>query len=213
MKVLWLALPMSIGVFALACGEPEAKRGLQIDPIDSKRPDVGQTRAAPEAAPENASDAGIAEVPSKQATEAVNDCQSALDLGSLNGERKAIGEAAETFAAQGHCSKWLKVRVTEASSGLSALAINATLNSPSSTKFDLHAYVNKDKDESACGTQASSSATTLSNVDEINLTWGDDGWWSSDDSRTVILEVRSANGACDASSTWSLVVRTTTSTN
>jgi hypothetical protein len=222
MKILALLLPVSLGVAALACGEPEPRQGLQIDPIGSQAPDPAKDKDTAKDDTDKGAHEAADKVPAPAAdahdagSDRVNDCASAVDLGQMSGEPKNIGEAAETLGTQGHCSKWIKLRVNEKSSAREPLAINATLNSPSSTKFDLHAYVNKEKDESACGMEPTlSSATTLSNVDEINLTWGDDGWWwsSADDSRTVIFEVRSANGACDATSSWSLVVHTTTATN
>ena len=94
--------------------------------------------------------------------------------------------------------------MSETSKLPASLAVQATLVSPKSTKFDLYAYVDKKDDSLACITPSASSASTLGSVDHVELDWSDN--WFGNDSRTVAIEVRSRNGSCDASSTWSLLV-------
>lgn len=213
MKRLLLILPL-FGLLSVACAESDSEPALEIDPINSagdkakggedQKGDTapGPATGGPEAPAEKA--------PPPATTPAIgpeNTCQTALSLGQMDGEPKLGTAKGDTFAAQGHCSKWFKLRVNEGSGGYIGLEVKAKLISPPSAKFDLHAYVNEDKDEIECTTPKVSSATTLSNVDSIDLKWGDS--YFSDDSRTVTIEVR-AKGSCDATASWSLLVESAT---
>lgn len=221
MKRLLLVAPLLLGALSLACGSTDSDPELEIDPVSScsgskcAKKDAGKDDEVDPSTPSTPakSDAGTSTpAPTSDGgttttTDTPNTCETAINLGQMNGEPKLANQPADKFSAQGHCSKWLKLRVNEDSSGLQALQLKATLISPPNHKFNLYAYVNPDEDVLECTTPLASSESTLSSIDDLTLTWGDS--WFSDDSRTVTIEVR-ATDSCDDKSSWSLLLSSAT---
>jgi hypothetical protein len=135
-----------------------------------------------------------------------NACQTAHDLGAVQGDK-----GSDSVSATGSGSTWLKVRATEADSSLIGhpMILTVTLNSPADEKFDLYVYGNPDADTVECssvmGQSVGQSPATAS------LKWGELGYWANDkdDSRTISIEVRSANAntTCDPNEKWNLTVK------
>lgn len=219
MRCLALGI-VAVGWSLAACGgEDEARNGIEVAPAtgcqgaacDESSPEGEPTKAArgPSAdAPET--DPGTPPAPPVQAPapSTENTCTTAVDLGSMAGEAKLFESNVESFATQGACTTWVKIRVAETRSVPDGLGVKATLVSPSTKKFDLSAFVDKDKDELACQTPTETSASTTSTVDDVSVVWGDS--LLSDDSRTVTFQVKSRDGKCDPTNKWSLVVKSRT---
>lgn len=206
-----------IGMFLVACGgEDEPRNAVEVAPAgcdgddcsSEEAPAKEATRTAKGGAPASDPQAPGATPSTSEpvaAPSTENTCQTAVDLGSMAGEPKALASNVETFSTQGRCTTWVKIRVNETSNFSDPMQVQATLISPSSHKFDLLGYVNEGKDEVECATPTKTSATTTSSVDSVNLQWGDD--WLDSDSRTVVFQVKSRDGKCDPTNTWSLVVK------
>jgi hypothetical protein len=198
-----------------ACAGPDVPDpSLGIEPVTSckgahcqQQADAGADQARDAGASASAAEAGAAAVDAGPVAHAENTCATAVDLGQMAGEPKYITVKPDEASAQAHCSAWAKIRVIEASNGIIPLEVKATLISPKTKKFDLFAYVDPDQDVTSCQKPTATSASTLSSVDTVNLKWGDS--WSNDDSRTVMFQVKSRDGSCDPTSTWSLVVSST----
>lgn len=134
----------------------------------------------------------------------VRTCGAARDLGTISGD---VG--ADQVVAQGNCSDWVKVRVTENNKYPvgDALEVSATLVSPSGEDFDLFAYVNDAADAIECTTVKAKSELPASRSDVLKVEFGETYYPNaSDDSRTVTFEVRKKSGKCSVGS-WSLVVQ------
>lgn len=141
--------------------------------------------------------------PNSNSGEASNSCDTARDLGAISGDVDA-----PQLTAQGTCSEWLRVRVTENDSYPIAddLKVLLTLVSPAGQNFDLFAYVDPEVDTLACETPTGSSEAPAGRSDELALAWGETYTANnSDDSRTVSIEIRS-QGACTGGS-WTLLVQ------
>jgi hypothetical protein len=127
----------------------------------------------------------------------VNDCASAVQLTDINGD---TGDDIRTLS--GSTSQWVKVLVKDVAFTLSNTneSYTATLTSPPGLEFALFAY---DGDAStpdcfAAPLIGSGSPQVISDA------WPDG---SGNDNRWITFEVRYVSGpACDASSTWTLVV-------
>ena len=133
---------------------------------------------------------------------ATNACASATDLGVVSGDSNA-----DTKQKSGSGSTWLKVRVTEDNSSIlgQSLTLQVTLDVPTGSDYDLYAYLNTTSDTSPCGTSPAkkSDAGGIGSNEQLKLDWGDGIVGSgSDDSRTVVIEIRHKGGTCEQ---WSLI--------
>lgn len=211
MRSVALLLVSALSVSALvACADESSSRDEPITAADKKTPakeaacqgdacgpseDPYGDTTAPET--ENASEPTS---PEPAQTSANASCETAKDLGSMNGD---IGEA--TFSAQGSCTSWYKVRVTEGQSwDTPPQRIDIQLVSPDDEKFDVFVHVDPDADRVECTTVYAKSDTPTGRIDNVPVSWGDN-WWA-DDSRTVMIEVKSKSGRCSQKGTFSLVV-------
>jgi hypothetical protein len=210
---------VAVGMLLVACAaEEEPRNGVDVAPASACKgadcaedaPGKEPTKTARGQAPAPAAGDPSAPAPPPIETPSPsteNTCQTAVDLGSMAGEPVLFSSNIETFATQGRCTTWVKIRVNETSSFPNPMQLEASLISPSSHKFDLLAYVNVAKDEVECATPTKVSASTTSNVDKVSLLWSD-GW--GDDSRTVTVQVKSRDGKCDSANAWVLTVNTAT---
>ena len=85
------------------------------------------------------------------------------------------------------------------------MTMTATLTSPAATNYDLYLYVNGGSDVLSC-TTPSGAATKNGTMQSQKLTWGETGTFSngSDDSRTVVVEVRAPATGCSSGADWQL---------
>ena len=217
-----LALPLlaAFGLAAVACGgaDDSSDGSLQIDPVngcvsggDCKRStDDGsssdkETTAAPAPPTSDAPPEDTTPTTTVAAAKADNTCKTAHDMGEIPGEHIIEGDAGHPKTIKGTCDSWVKIRVKETSSFWNDLGADAKLTSSPKQKFDLYAYVDIGADDQSCTTPYAHSGTTLSQVDDVPITWSD-SFWKSDNSRTVTYEVKSHDGKCAAGSSWSLTV-------
>ncbi len=205
---------MAVGISLAACGgEDEARNGIEVAPAtgcqgegcEESSLEGEPTKSAPGQAPAPAgTDAPDPVAPPAPSTE--NTCETAFDLGTMAGEAVDFDKDIVTFATQGTCTTWVKLRVEERQSfSTRPMVVRALLVSPPGTKFDLDAYVNPAEDKLECTTPLVSSASTTSNMDELTLTWGDD--WFDDDTRTATFRVKSRDGKCAPAGSWSLLLK------
>jgi hypothetical protein len=208
---------LALGLVLVACaGDDEREEEVEVAPKaecrgsgcndleDNKTSQAQETTSTPAPTPTD-------ETPKPQEKPSgskENTCETAVDLGQMAGERRMYESEVEKLSTQGTCSTWVKLRVNETSNDFAPMEIEATLISPASLKFDLFAYVNVKEDVLSCQTPYAMAASTVSNIDELPLSWKDD-YWGDDDSRTVTFHVRSRNGQCAPDGSWSLVVRST----
>lgn len=129
----------------------------------------------------------------------------AMTLTSLAGDKSG-----PTDTATGTTSEWLRIDMTEQDSSLTAHAmkITAALTSPSGSNFDLYAYLGSKVGDIQCATPKGQSTNPAGQTDTVSFQWGETGTFAngSDDSATVMLEVRWVSGTCSSGSTWSLSV-------
>lgn len=198
-----------LGALLVACGEEDPRNAVEVAPTteadvtgsesDAEEPSrTSRAPGSPEAAPQDGNAPQTA--PSTE-----NTCATAVDLGKMPGEVKLLESDAVKLSSQGKCTTWVKLRVEETSRWDGPMEVEAVLVSPPTKKFDLLGFVNTAKDEVECATPAATSASTTSNVDRVLLRWTDR--WNQDDSRTVTIQVKSRDAACDESSNWSLIVK------
>jgi hypothetical protein len=128
--------------------------------------------------------------------DAPNDCLGAIELCTVKGD-----EGNDLCSADGTTSKWLKVRVEEASLLIAQLSYSVSLHSPPGMLFEV--YVRRGD----CGSPEQKGMGTPPSVEE---TWSDviahdDGGW-------VMIEVRHAMGnLCGPQAQWTLTARGHTS--
>ncbi len=132
-------------------------------------------------------------------------CQAPHVMGSISGDLNQ-----GTLTAQGSCSEWLRVRLTEDAHGVLAgqMKITATLLSPAGENFDVYLHVNAATDVLECNTVAAKSELGPGQADIAKTAWGE--YYAAndaDDSRYVTIEVKNHNGASCSASPWSLVVQ------
>lgn len=128
---------------------------------------------------------------------------SATTLTSIAGD-----QSGPTDNATGTTSEWLRIDLTEQDSSLTAHAmkLTATLSSPPGSNFDLYAYLGSKIGDIQCTTPKGQSTNPAGQTDTVSFDWGETGTFAngSDDSATVMLEVRWVSGTCSSGSTWSL---------
>jgi hypothetical protein len=130
---------------------------------------------------------------------------SATSLGSVAGD-----ESGATVSASGYTSEWLRLDETEQDSSPTAKAMifTATLTSPPGMNYDLYAYLGPSGSVGTpeCTTVKGQSTNPAGEQDQVTFQWGETGTFAngSDDSATVMIEVRWISGACSTSQNWSL---------
>ena len=111
-----------------------------------------------------------------------------------------------TASASGYQSAWYQIRVTEDDNSVIgvAMTMTATLTSPAATNYDLYLYVNTGTDALSC-TTPNGAATKNGTTQSQKLKWGEGTVANgSDDSRTVVVEVRAPATGCMSTATWQL---------
>lgn len=135
------------------------------------------------------------------ATLPTNTCQTARGMGTVSGDTGATA-----VSTTGKCSEWISFRATEDNSGALGVPMKAKVTlTMTGHDFDLFVYFNPNKDVLSCAS-AFAVSQTRGTVDEVlSLQWGEGTVANgSDDSRTIALQVQSAEGPCPAGSSWSL---------
>jgi hypothetical protein len=136
-------------------------------------------------------------------------CPSAASIGHVSGDTRA-----DTVTADGTTSTWLHVVVTEDDSAWAGRPVHlrATLTTPPTEAFELHAYLDVSKRDDAGLDCVHDVAQSLPSggAAVLDFSWGDPPDASAngyDDGRTVALEVRSISGTCASTAPWHLEVR------
>jgi hypothetical protein len=129
------------------------------------------------------------------ACDATTSCLTNVAMGTVRGD---IGT--DVVQASGKTSEWLRVTVAEGDSSIFAadLKFTATLTSPPGMDFNLFVY------QSPCNSGLYGQSTNTSAIDTVTGGWGD--ILGSDETRTVILEVRYASGGTCGGPSWALEV-------
>lgn len=135
-----------------------------------------------------------------------NQCAAnATFLGSVAGD-----ESGSPVGASGYTSEWLRLDETEQdSSPLAApMIFTATLTSPPGMNYDLYAYLGASGGVGniECTMVKAQSTNAAGEQDQVSFEWGETGTFAndSDDSATVMIEVRWVSGACSNAQNWSL---------
>ncbi|HTQ47627.1 MAG TPA: hypothetical protein VMI75_32950 [Polyangiaceae bacterium] len=130
---------------------------------------------------------------------------SATALTSLAGD-----ESGSTDTETGTTSEWLRIDMTEQDSSPigKPMIVTATLTSPSGSNFDLYLYLGSSVGDIKCTSPKGQSTNPGGQTDSVSFKWGETGSLAngSDDSATVMIEVRWVSGTCSAGSSWSLAV-------
>jgi hypothetical protein len=129
---------------------------------------------------------------------------SATSLGSVAGD-----ESGSTVGASGYTAEWLRLDETEQDSSIigHAMIFTATLTSPPGMNYDLYAYLGSSIGDIQCSSPKGQSTNPAGQQDQVSFQWGETtGGISngSDDSATVMIEVRWVSGACSTSQNWSI---------
>jgi hypothetical protein len=138
------------------------------------------------------------------ATDPGRTCQTARDLGALSGDT-----GTRSISAQGFCSDWLRVRVTEDWRGPTGgmMKVTATLISPDREDFDVIVYLNAASDVLECTTAMAKSELPAGRSDVARASWGERYTFNSgDDSRTVSVRIKKKSGTC-SNQPWSLLLQ------
>jgi hypothetical protein len=154
---------------------------------ESRRPTSPTTPPVTPPAPDGGSDAGPAPV-----CGAIPSCSGAKILPAITGDG-----AGTTTAANGWGSQWLSIKVREDSSSGDPLGVTAYLDAADGSQLDFFLY------DSSCTTMLDSHVGP-SDRKVLIADWGDTPF--IDNTRTLMLEIRHMNGACDAQHTWQLEV-------
>jgi hypothetical protein len=129
----------------------------------------------------------------------------ATSLGSVAGD-----ESGSTVSASGYTSEWLRLDETEQDSSPvgKPMIFTATLTSPPGMNYDLYAYLGASGGVGniECTTVKGQSTNPAGEQDQVSFQWGETGGIAngSDDSATVMIEVRWVSGACSTAQNWSL---------
>ncbi len=119
-------------------------------------------------------------------------------------------QSGPTDTATGTTSEWLRIDMTEQDNSIvaHAMKITAALTSPSGSNFDLYAYLGSKIGDIQCASPKGQSTNPAGQTDTVSFQWGETGTFAngSDDSATVMLEVRWVSGTCSSGNTWSLSV-------
>ncbi len=130
---------------------------------------------------------------------------SATSLGSVAGD-----ESGSAVAASGYTSEWLRLDETEQDSSPAGkpMIFTATLTSPPGMNYDLYAYLGASGavGSAECTAVKGQSTNPAGEQDQVSFQWGETGTFAndSDDSATVMIEVRWVSGACSTAQNWSL---------
>jgi hypothetical protein len=204
MMSAWVRLGvLSVG---LLTGCASGTGGLSGDDNPVKPVDAGVDAAASEDAGEvdagfdaGEQDAGAdaGEVDAGDPCEATSTCAQPTMLGMVRGDTND-----DRIDLNGVGNAFVAVYVKEDNGSIIRVPIkvSATLESPPGANFDLIMYAEQD----SCGAVTDSSTTNFS--DMVATSW-DEGLTSSDDSRTVLFEIRHVSGDCSAAFPWKLEVR------
>lgn len=181
-------------------GTPQKDSGAE----DTAQPDAdASTEAPPDTNTPDSLDAPAEEAPLSCDPTAL--CPDLESIGSVSGDTDS-----PSITANGTRSKWLKVRVTEDDSGLTAVALSATLtlDSPAGSNFDLYVYVaNTAQQTDIECTKLTKASTNASGADVVSIGWPDkQGVGGLEDGRNVTVEIRFAGGTCPDTAPWSLLV-------
>jgi hypothetical protein len=198
-----------VGALAAACGDAEtSSEGGRFDEVTSPPATARDAAADGEpSAPEAPGSSSGTATPSPPPTTTPGEpatCTTARDLGAISGD---TGTASVT--AQGTCSDWVRLRVTENDGGpfAATMKLTATLISPDKEDFDLFVHVNADSDVVECATVTGKSELPAGRSDIVKAEWGEQYVGNySDDSRTVSVEVRKKTGRC-ATQPWALLLQ------
>ena len=115
-------------------------------------------------------------------------------------------QSGPTVGASGYTSEWLRIDVTEQDSNIvgKKLTLTAALTSPPGMNYDLYAYLGGSVGDIQCSNPKAQSTSTTG-VDQVSFQWGEGSISNgSDDSATVMLEIRWVSGACTNTQNWSL---------
>jgi hypothetical protein len=126
-------------------------------------------------------------------------------LGSVAGD-----ESGSPVASSGYTSEWLRLDETEQDSSPLAVPMifTATLTSPPGMNYDLYAYLGASGGVGniECAMVKAQSTNPAGEQDQVSFEWGETGTFANDtdDSATVMIEVRWVSGACSNTQNWSL---------
>jgi hypothetical protein len=126
---------------------------------------------------------------------------SATPLPSIAGD-----QSGPTVGASGYTSEWLRIDVTEQDNSVvgKKLTFTAALTSPPGMNYDLYAYLGGSVGDIQCSNPKAQSTSTTG-IDQVSFQWGEGAVANgSDDSATVMLEIRWVSGACTNTQNWSL---------
>lgn len=188
-----------------ACNEAELAQGEPYAPSATLATGPGQPRPPPcEAGCEAEASPSVPDAdPDVVGVSPSNTCTTAKVLGSVSGDT-----AADVISANGTCSEWLRVRVTENDTSVIGAKLELTLTlTPTGQDFDLLAYLDTAVDRLSCIAPLTRSEKPGTAVESITLSWGEGGTANNaDDSRDVSILVL-AKEPCVPGSTWALRVR------
>jgi hypothetical protein len=87
------------------------------------------------------------------------------------------------------------------------MKINATLDVPQGSNFDLYMYMDVGANQLTCSTLVQKSTGVGSSTESVSMQWGG-GFWTpgSDYTRPIRFEVRHVDGACGNTGKWKLTV-------
>jgi hypothetical protein len=119
-------------------------------------------------------------------------------------------ESGSPVSSSGYTSEWLRLDETEQDSSPLAVPMifTATLTSPPGMNYDLYAYLGASGGVGniECTMVKAQSTNPAGEQDQVSFEWGETGTFAndSDDSATVMIEVRWVSGACTNTQNWSL---------
>jgi len=116
-------------------------------------------------------------------------CITAREVGEVDGDGSGSSKT-ET----GTGSEWLAIKVKEESNSSKDVGLRARLTVPAGSAMELHVYA---KDCTTVIGQASGNP-----INEVATKWNDK--FGSDDSKTILVEVRNVAADCSVNNTWSL---------
>jgi hypothetical protein len=125
-------------------------------------------------------------------------------LGTIAGD-----ESGPTVTQMGDTSEWLRLDMQEKDNSIigHAMTFTADLTSPAGMNFDLYAYLGSAIGTIQCSMPKGQSTLPAGQTDTVTFSWGETTGGianGSDDSATVMIEVRWVSGSCAPGSTWSL---------
>jgi hypothetical protein len=217
MRSVCLALTLSIVALSLAAtacsspppeekqGEKDTRKRKSLDADGAEEGSAGEDKPLKPSQPSSGSGETPPSQPAPgegQAPAAKNTCETARSVGTVSGDTNL-----DKVTAEGTCSEWLKVRVTENQESFVAYPqkIKVTLVPPTGVDFDVDVFVNLTSDVNECATVSGSGRTAGDKTENVALTWGEEAAANgAEDGRTVNILVK-AKGACNSQS-WSLIV-------